>query len=54
MSGNLMSETDLFNDGFSVLPEDLAGYNLDPGCRLWLKWNVKQELGKCYMGHPSC
>ena len=21
-------------------------YNLDPGCRLWLKWNVRSELGK--------
>jgi hypothetical protein len=39
-------QVDLFNDGYSPLPEDLGVYQLDPGCKLWLKWNIKQELGK--------
>jgi hypothetical protein len=44
ISGNLMSENELFNDGYSPLPEELGMFKLDPGIRMWMKWNVHQEL----------
>lgn len=44
LSGNVLSELELFNDGYSPLPEELGMFKLDPGNRLWMKWNTQQEL----------
>ena len=44
LSATGLTEMELFSDGYSPLPEDLCMFKLDPGIKLWMKWNTKQEL----------
>ena len=37
------TDVDLFQEGYSPLPEDLAMFKMDARARMWMKWRQRQS-----------